>query len=124
MTITISHFRPWLLLLLALICVACDRAPWKNGTRLEPVEPAAREAVVAGVFRRMNAGHQEKASRFVKDLPMMKDLAAKEAGFESWTEFRRRVRQTEPDRDLEIARKITSRIRELLDAGREEAEVR
>ncbi|MCU0728272.1 MAG: hypothetical protein MUE73_21205 [Planctomycetes bacterium] len=79
-----------------------------------PVDAETRERVVSEVFRRLGAAYEEVGPRFHALLPAIKEESVKAGGFADWAEFRTRLEATESGLDVEVSRRITARMRELL----------
>ena len=106
--------------LIALI-PACDRFPWEEPQETGVVDEAVVERVIEEVLARLSAAYEETGPLFIDRLPGIKDDAAAREDFESWEAFHQRVRDTDPELQVEISLRITERMRELLESKPEEA---
>jgi hypothetical protein len=102
------------ILFAALLLGACGWFGEDRTATGPPVDPETRELVVSEVFRRLGTAYEEVGPRFHALLPAIKEESVKAGGFADWAEFRTRLLATGPDLDVEVSRRITARMRELL----------
>ncbi len=102
---------------LLLLLPACGWLADDPLARVPPIPPEERELVVADVLHRLGAAWEEVGPLLTARLPDIKRAAAAKAGCADWLEFRARLAATDPALEVEVSRRITGRIRTLLESA-------